>query len=165
MTWYCQNYDYVKMWPTKSKHTSCSPMWEMGRKMGVSTHSPGHTHPQGRGWVPVWLGSMVVVVEPIFKQVCIPVGCVLPACCPYLPACTALGGVCSRGGLPLVLGGVCPGREGISQHAMGQTPPPVDTILDTRFWKYYLTPTSLRAVIKTQRNHREFYLCPSVATL
>ena len=24
-----------------------------------------------------------------FKQVCIPVGCVRPACCPYLPACTA----------------------------------------------------------------------------
>ena len=27
-------------------------------------------------------------------------------------------------------------------------PPPVDRILDTCFWKYYLAPTSLRAVIK-----------------
>ena len=27
--------------------------------------------------------------------------------------------------------------------------PPVDRILDTRFWKYYLAPTSLRAVMKT----------------
>ena len=26
------------------------------------------------------------------------------------------------------------------------TTPPVDRILDTRFWKYYLAPTSLRAV-------------------
>ena len=29
---------------------------------------------------------------------------------------------------------------------MGQTPP-LDRILDTRYWKYYLAPTSLRAVI------------------
>ena len=28
--------------------------------------------------------------------------------------------------------------------------PPVDRILDTRFWKYYLVLTSLRAVIKTK---------------
>ena len=27
-----------------------------------------------------------------------------------------------------------------------ETPPPVNRILDTRFWKYYLAPTSLRAV-------------------
>ena len=32
------------------------------------------------------------------KQECILVGCVPPACCPYLPACTAPGG-----------GGTCPG--------------------------------------------------------
>ena len=35
------------------------------------------------------------------KQECIPVGCVPPACCPYLPdlpACTALGGVSAWGG-------------------------------------------------------------------
>ena len=44
-----------------------------------------------------------------YQQDCIPVGCVPPACCPYLPACTALGGgvwsqrVCLllvRGGVP-----------------------------------------------------------------
>ena len=49
-------------------------------------------------------------------QVCIPVGCVPPACCPYLPAYTAHrvsapggGGVCSRGWGCLLpgVGGVC----------------------------------------------------------
>ena len=39
------------------------------------------------------------------EQDCIPVGCVLPTCCPYLPACTAPRGVCSWGCLPLVRGG------------------------------------------------------------
>ena len=29
--------------------------------------------------------------EHFIKQVCIPVGCVPPACCPYLPACTVSG--------------------------------------------------------------------------
>ena len=36
------------------------------------------------------------------EEECIPVGCVAPACCPYLPACTAQGG---RG----VPGGTCRG--------------------------------------------------------
>ena len=40
------------------------------------------------------------------KQECIPVGCVPPACCPYLPACTA-----PRGGRGVYLG-TCPG-EGV----------------------------------------------------
>ena len=35
-----------------------------------------------------------------------------------------------------------------SNHAR---PPPVDRILDTRFWKYYLAPTSLRAVKSSLR--------------
>ena len=39
------------------------------------------------------------------KQVCIPVGCVTPACCPYLPVRTAQGGVCSAG--CLLRGDVC----------------------------------------------------------
>ena len=38
------------------------------------------------------------------QQVCIPVGCILPACCPYLPACTAPGGCLLWGCLLL---GVC----------------------------------------------------------
>ena len=63
------------------------------------------------------------------------------ACCPYLPARTARGGGVSASGL----GGVC-SRRGVSHHAMGQTPPPVDRTLDTRFRKYYLAPTSLQAV-------------------
>ena len=47
------------------------------------------------------------------KQVCIPVGCVPPACCPYLPACAAQRGcVCYLGGFRypggcLLLGSVC----------------------------------------------------------
>ena len=41
-----------------------------------------------------------------YKQECIPVGCVPPACCPYLLACTALGGVVY---LPRGVPG--PGRE------------------------------------------------------
>ena len=48
----------------------------------------------------------------VFSQVCIPVGCVPPACCSYLPACT--GGVCSRGvsalGGDLLPRGVCSWR-------------------------------------------------------
>ena len=70
--------------------------------------------------------------------------------------CLVLGGVCS-GGVPgprgVCSGGVClvPGcawSGGVSQHALRQTPSPhpVDRILDTRLWKYYLGPTSLRPV-------------------
>ena len=60
------------------------------------------------------------------------------------------GGVCSRGGLlpggcllgggGLLGGGVSAPREGVSQHALRQTLPPVNRILDTRYWKYYLAP-------------------------
>ena len=42
------------------------------------------------------------------EQDCIPEGCVTPACCPYLPACTALGGVPARG-VCICPGGTCPG--------------------------------------------------------
>ena len=43
-----------------------------------------------------------ILVHAIFgknlsKQECIPVGCILPDCCPYLPACTAPGGVPASG--------------------------------------------------------------------
>ena len=46
----------------------------------------------------------------IYKQECIPVGCVPPACCPYFPACTAWGvylvrGAGPRRGVYLVPGG------------------------------------------------------------
>ena len=52
------------------------------------------------------------------KSVCIPVGCVPPACCPYLPACTAGGrghvcyqrGVCYWGGCLLPRGCLLLGR-------------------------------------------------------
>ena len=68
-------------------------------------------------------------------HVCIPVVCVPLACCPYLSACTAQGGVSAPAGGGAVsgpggclvqgvclLGGVCSG--GVSQHALRQTPPP-----------------------------------------
>ena len=56
------------------------------------------------------------------KQVCIPVGCVPPTCCPYLPACTAQGGVCSGVGTVCSQGGIC--FVGCIQHTLRQTPPP-----------------------------------------
>ena len=45
------------------------------------------------------------------KQECIPVGCVPPACCPYLPTCTAQGGVPGpgKGGVPGPGGCTCSG--------------------------------------------------------
>ena len=36
------------------------------------------------------------------------------------------------------------------QVMLGNHTPPVNKILDTRFWKYYLAPSSLRAVIRLQ---------------
>ena len=82
------------------------------------------------------------VFEKVGKQVCIPVRCVPPPCCPYLPVCTAPGGVCSRRGVcfwgvsACDPGGVYPSMQ------WGRHPlPPVDRILDT-----CLAPTSLRAI-------------------
>ena len=65
---------------------------------------------------------------------CVPVGCIPPACWPYLLACTAQGGllargVClARGGLPCqggsaLPGGLLAGGGWVSQHALRQTPP------------------------------------------
>ena len=77
----------------------------------------------------------------ICEQECIPVGCVPPICCPYLPACTALGGISPWGGawsqgvsswgdawLGGLLSGGVPGPKGVSEQI-----PPVNRILDTRF--------------------------------
>ena len=43
-------------------------------------------------------------------QECIPVGCVPPTCCPYLPACTAPGGVPGSRGVSVP--GEVPGVRG-----------------------------------------------------
>ena len=81
------------------------------------------------------------LLKLLLKQDCIPVGCIPPACWPYLPACTVH---CAGGGCLLLVwclllgGGACLGGL-VSQHALRQTPP-VDRILDTRYWKYYLAP-------------------------
>ena len=87
------------------------------------------------------------------KKECIPLGCVLPACCPYLPACTASGGGVSgprvggctwswRGAAPgpggctwsqgvyLVLGGI-PGPRGVYLVPKGDC---------TWSWGVYLVP-------------------------
>ena len=45
-------------------------------------------------------GSILLEANQCNKQYCIPVGCVPPACCPYLPACTAPGGGLRLGGVP-----------------------------------------------------------------
>ena len=57
----------------------------------------------------------IPVSKLIQKQECIPVGYVPPACCPYLPACTAPGGVPAQGSVPargvyLPGGCTCPGE-------------------------------------------------------
>ena len=78
-------------------------------------------------------GSTIITIQ--CEQVCIPVGCVPPACCPYPLVfgwgVSAQGGVSARRGgcLPSGClprgpgggGGVCLG--GVFQHTMGQTPP------------------------------------------
>ena len=52
------------------------------------------------------------VLKPFMKQECILVGCVQPACCPYLPACTAPGGYLP-GGVPARRRGGVPARRGV----------------------------------------------------
>ena len=97
------------------------------------------------------------MISNIFlKQVCIPVGCVPPTCCPYLPACTVQverecllpGGVCSGG---LLLGDVC--SQGVSARGcllQGVSAPegcllprwvcvPACTEADTPLWTEWLT--------------------------
>ena len=68
----------------------------------------------------------LLILRFISKEDCIPVGCIPPACWPYLPACTVQGGV---GGCLLLEGGVCSGGV-VSQHALKQTPPPVNRMTD-----------------------------------
>ena len=70
----------------------------------------------------IWCSSQMTLNT--LKQDCIPVGCVPPACCPYLPACTVLGGVWSGGCLPLVGRGCIPACNGAD-------PPPANRITDT----------------------------------
>ena len=87
-------------------------------------------------------------------------GCIPPACWPYVPACTALGG-CLLQGVPgprgclvpggCVLPGVC-SREGTWSQGDGipactGADPPVNRILDTRYWKYYLAPNFVKIKI------------------
>ena len=60
-------------------------------------------------------------------------------------------GVPARGGVP-AQGGTCPGT------------PPMDRIPDTRYWKYYLAPTSLQAVTR-QQSSRMHTACLEIVCL
>ena len=83
------------------------------------------------------------------KKDCIPVRCILPACCPHLPACTALGGglfpggvsapggnVCSRGFC--FQGGTCLWSGGVYPSMQWGRPPCEQN--DRQVQKYYLAP-------------------------
>ena len=70
---------------------------------------------------------------------CLPQGC-LPGEC--LPRGVSAQGVSAQG----VSAQGASAQEGVSQHALRQIPP-VDRILDTRLWKYYLAATLLRTLI------------------
>ena len=90
-------------------------------------------------------GSLTLYIFKISgqKQECIPVGCVPPACCPYLPACTARGCTCAGG--CICLGGV-PGLDGGRKlpgpgDVPAQVLAPVNRMTDRR-QKYYLAQTS-----------------------
>ena len=63
---------------------------------------------------------------------------------PVPPSMHCSGGVCSWG--VSAPGGVCSRACLLPRGLSAQTPPIMDRILDTHFWKYYLAPTSLRAV-------------------
>ena len=81
----------------------------------------GHASPPPRPMLTRLFSISWLFWTKFAKQVCIPVGCVLAACCPYLQTCTAQGvcsrGVCCsqgvstalRGGGCLLPGGVSPG--------------------------------------------------------
>ena len=82
-------------------------------------------------------------------QGCIPVECVPPTHWPW-GVCVPAQGVPSWGDVP-ARGCTCPGGTSLGGYLpRGGTCPgirPVDRILDTHFWKYYLAPTLLRVVI------------------
>ena len=69
--------------------------------------------------------------------------------------CTYLGGVPAQG--VYLPGGYLPGGYLPRGCTCPGTPlPPVDRILDTRYWKHYLAPTSLRAVMSNYRFEQTF---------
>ena len=89
-----------------------------------------------QGGVPAWGCTC--------QGVCQPCGCTCQGGCTcreeYLPGGLYLPGVYLLGGLYLPGGCTSPGG------VLPRYFPPVNRILDTRFWKYYLATTSLRAV-------------------
>ena len=72
---------------------------------------------------------MMKTSKPTIIQDCIPVGCIPPACSPFLPACAVQGDAGSPGGC--LLRGVSASGGGVSQHALRHTPLPVNRITDS----------------------------------
>ena len=71
------------------------------------------------------VGKKLLIWNINEKQECIPVGCVPPACYPYLPACTAPGRCTCLGGVPawgVYLPGGCTYLGGVPAQVL----PPVD---------------------------------------
>ena len=112
--------------------------------------------------IPIFFLLHCVSLEIDFKQECIPVRCLPPACCLYLPACTAPRGRYTWSGGDLVLGeGVylVPGGGylvpgvylvlGVVYLVPGGVPAQVPPYGQNhgRLWKYNLAPTSLRPVM------------------
>ena len=99
---------------------------------------PTNVFKTGGGCACLWSGGCVCFRGGI---------CSSGGCLPLVPGVSAPGG----GGACLWLGGACLWSwKGVHPSMQwGRPPPPVNRILDTRFWKYYLAPTSLRAVIST----------------
>ena len=107
----------------------------------VGKKSPNIKRPISKG---IDLTLFINFSTNIVQQECIPVGCVPPACCPYLPACTARGvylpapegGVPGLGGTCLVPGGVpawfvggCTWSGGVPAWSQGGVPGPRGTCL------------------------------------
>ena len=91
-------------------------------------------------------------VKLSLKQDCIPVGCVPPACWPYLPACSALGGVCS-GGVPAL--GDVPGLGGVPAPGGCTWSGGVSSPGGVCSWGVYLILGGCQVLPPREQNHRQ----------
>ena len=80
-----------KQWSIQAKYAGSFEMWTVVK--GIASGGS-----RGRGDAPqlspIFFHFNAVFGKNNTKQECIPVGCLPPACCPYLPACTVLGRGC-----------------------------------------------------------------------
>ena len=106
---------FKSFWSEIEERTACRD-WKLKYTCILAYASPrggAHIHPSGSKFF-----HFSSIFGKIFaKQVCIPVGCIPPACCPYIPrGCLLLGVGC-------LLWGVSAPAGGVSQHVLRQTPP------------------------------------------